>query len=127
MLFTEENENKIALFMEKLEITREEAIELLEYDKQIDEGAESLGKLPKEKEKVSRQIRRISRKPKIYTFKTNRKKEADKDKQYLLNLIFEALTHDENIKDLAVTINERQIEFNFSGRKFKIALSAPRT
>lgn len=126
MLLTEENENKIALFMKNLDITREEAIDLLEYDRQIDDGAENLGKLPKEKEKASRQIRRIPRKPKMYTFKTNRKKEEDQDKRYLLNLIFGALTH-ENIKDLAVTIEERQIEFNFNDRKFRIALSATRT
>lgn len=127
MVLTKENEDRIALFMKNLDITREEAIDLLEYDRQIDDGAENLGKLSKEKEKASRQIRRIPRKPKIYTFDTSkRKKEEDPDKRYLLNLIFGALTH-ENIKDLAVTIEERQIEFNFNDRKFRIALSAPRT
>lgn len=115
---------KISKLMKNLGITEEEALRLLEDDKRIDKG-ENLFPLTKEQEKASKKARSVGKAPTVYKLDaTGKKKKSDKDKKYLIDAIIESL----NQIDINPQVNnpEREIEFMYNSRKFKIVLSAPR-
>ena len=116
----------IATLMAKLDITEEEARQVLEDDKRIDKG-EKLFELSAEQEKASKQARQADRKPTVYKLdNTNgkRNKKADTDKATLLNALFTAILP--MCDTYEVTNGEREFCFTYHGRKFKVVLSAPR-
>ena len=126
----------IATLMAKLDITEEEARQVLEDDKRIDRG-EKLFELSAEQEKASKQARQADRKPTVYKLdNTNgkRSKKADDDKRFLIDTFVWALTTDlehcgDNVcaENVNIINPEREVEFVYNGRKFKIVLSAPRS
>ena len=128
------DKDRIDLLMKNLGITESEAIEVLEADQQIDKG-EKLFELTAEQSKTSKQARIVPRTPTTYNF-TKRERKADNDKrriiEYLKNaLVNEIYTSLTDVDYLAVEVDvinpERELVFNYNGRKFKIVLSAPRS
>lgn len=117
------DEKRISTLMKNLGIPREEAIEVLECDKQIDRG-EKLFELTDKQAKASKQARTVARAPGVYNF-SKRERKADNDKRELINLITENITP--RVDNLNVVNAERELIFEFNGRKFKIVLSAPRS
>ena len=115
-------ENRIEQMMKTLDCTREEALQVLEDDKKIDKG-EKLFQLSAELEKGAKKARQADRKVTVYDFKTRQRK-ADNDKAELVEIIAESLRQLEIIP--TVTNKEREMEFVYNGRKFKVVLSAPR-
>ena len=115
------NEKRIAELMKALECTREEALEIIADDEAIDSG-EKLFELTPEQEKASKQARQGPRKKNSKPIQRERK--ADNDKRYLINTLQQAV---ESCQDVVVTNPERQIDFVYNGRKFRIVLSAPRS
>lgn len=117
------DEERIEKLMKNLDISREEALQVLEDDKKIDKG-EKLFNLTKEQEKASKQARSTGTKaPTAFKFETRQRK-ADNDKQALICLVEEVLkTNAENVE---VTNKEREILFTYNDKKYKIVLSAPR-
>lgn len=119
-------EERIKDIMKKLDCTREEAIQILEDDDEIEHGAD-LFKLTPEQEKVSKQVRSVDRKPAKQ--KAKRERKSDDEKREYIDCIFNMLTDPENGWDNVVEITnvERQIDWTTSdGRKFRIVLSCPR-
>lgn len=120
-------EEKIEKLMKNLSISREEALELLADDKRIDKG-EKLFELTPEQKKVAKKmtITTSATKTKVdaYGKKTQRAKKVDSDKELLVKLVVESLTS--KIQNLEITNPEREINFTYNNRKFKIILSAPR-
>lgn len=111
----EQLEKLIALGM-----TEEEAKQVLQDDEEIAHGAD-LFPLTPEQEKASAQARRAERKKD--TKPRERKRKEDAEKRELIDSIVQNL-----IADNVIVINpERQIDFDYHGRKFRIVLSAPRT
>lgn len=113
--------------MELLDISREEAIQMLEDDKRIDKG-EKLFTLTPEQEKASKKARQADRKKKttVYKFDTSkRKKPENKGKQAIITALTESV---ENLgaENLDVINNEREFFFELNGTKYKIVLSMPR-
>ena len=113
--------------MELLDISREEATQMLEDDKRIDKG-EKLFTLTPEQEKASKKARQADRKKKttVYKFDTSkRKKPENKGKQAIITALTESV---ENLgaENLEVTNNEREFFFELNGTKYKIVLSMPR-
>ena len=107
--------------MKALDLSREEAIEMLQEDEEIDHGANP-HPLTAEQEKASKKARSTG--TRTYTF-TKRERKPDKDKRALIYSIAEfLLDFDEHP---TITNPERQIDFHFNGRHFRIVLSAPRT
>lgn len=122
-----EKEKLIKKHMETLDITREEAEQLIADDEAIDKGAK-LFELDKEAEKASKKARAIGTKTtKTATTKKPREKKADNDKAMLIDTIKQALESLEEVGNLEVTNAEREMVFFCNDRKFKIVLSAPRS
>lgn len=111
--------------MKNLDLTREEALQLMADDKAVDRG-EKLHELTPEQAKASKSARQVSRTPTAYNF-TKRERKADNDKRCLINILASALCVEDEVTDLEVTNQEREMIFKFGGRKFKIVLSAPRS
>lgn len=112
-------EELIQSHMRILGISREEAIQLIEDDKRIDRG-EKLFELPPELEKGAKKARCVaSADRKKSTAK--REKKVDDDKRHLINHFTEGL---ENVN---VLNPEREFEFFYNGKKYKLVLSVPRS
>ena len=108
--------------LKNLGLTDEEVAEVLESDRRIDKG-EKLFELPKELEKGAKKAR-MSGNCNGYT-KTAREKPQDTDKRFLMETFELALSSfAENQK---IVNPEREMVFEYNGRKFKIVLSCPRT
>lgn len=118
-------EDKIQHFMEKLEISREEAIQLIEDDKRIEKG-EKMFELTAEQKKVEKKVRSTTgKKVDAYGKKSTREKKVNNDKLFLIETIQKALT--ENGCGLGEVVNpEREFEFYFNEVKYKIVMSVPR-
>lgn len=109
--------------------SEEEALQTIEDDKKIDQG-EKLFDLDPELEKGSKKARQAPRK--ANSTPTKRERKADEDKRFLIALLNAALVNSDNegfteLPQVEITNPERQIDFTFSGRKFRIVLSAPRS
>lgn len=121
-----DREKLIAKHMKSLEITREEAEQLIADDEAIDKGAK-LFELDKEQEKASKKARAIGTKTTKPTAKKPREKKADNDKAMLIETIQNALGELAEVSGIDVTNAEREMIFFCNDRKFKIVLSAPRS
>lgn len=110
--------------MKKLNCTEAEAIQLLEDDKKIDKG-EKLFELDADQKAVEKKMKNIgSKAPTAYKFQ-KRERKADNDKREIIAHLLAALGE---ISDcIALNNGEREIEFIYNDRKFKIVLSAPRS
>ena len=124
------DEKVIAIMMKRLQCTREEAIEVIQEDEAIDRGADPHPLTP-EQEKASKAARIVSTGPRTTSVKRERKE--DIDKRRLIKLFYEALTYCDDAEMSAngecvveITNAERQIDFIYNQRKFRIVLSAPR-
>lgn len=118
------DEKLIANHMKVLGISREEAIELIESDKEIDKGAKKFD-LDPELEKASKKARQVDRKPS--TTKTKREKKVDDDKLHLMKIIETAIGHNPNCDSFEFTNPERECVFFYNGKKYKITLACPRS
>ena len=110
--------------MKNLDVTRDEAIEILQDDEKIDKG-EKLFEQSKEQKQASKKYTKVSKAVNAYGKAVTRVRKADEDKRHLINVLAESLAQLEI--DHEVTNNEREIFLNYNDRKFKIVLSAPRT
>lgn len=122
------NEKKIFDSMLALGMTEEEAFEAIQDDRRIDKG-EKLFELPPELEEGAKKARRAARKPNSKP--THRERKEDEDKRFLIKLFNSALENSDNegfteLPKIEITNPERQIDFIFNNRKFRIVLSAPR-
>ena len=107
--------------LKNLGLTDEEIADVIETDKRIDKG-EKLFELDPELEKGAKKARQAPRK--ANTTPTKRERKEDTDKRELIAEIVKALAECDKVE---ITNPERQIDFEFSGRKFRIVLSAPRS
>lgn len=118
-------EKQIAHLMKTLDISEAEAKQMIADDEAIERGAD-LFPLTAEQEKASKKARATG--SRAYTF-TKRERKADNDKRELVNLLMYALEFCEiphEISNITKTNPERQIDFVYNDRNFRIVLSAPR-
>ena len=106
-------EERIKDIMKKLDCTREEAIQILEDDDEIEHGAD-LFKLTPEQEKVSKQARSVDRKPAKQ--KAKRERKADEEKRELIQMLYKAIADFYGFDGYAeecitITNIERQIDW----------------
>lgn len=109
---------KTELLIDKLGCSIEEALDIIEKDKEIDKGKNPFP-LSEEKEKASKNARLVKGdvKPRA---KPNRVKKVNNDKLEIMKL----LTKD--LDNLIVINPEREVEFMYNDKKYKIVLSMPR-
>lgn len=118
---------KVQELMELLQCTEEQALDIIQKDKEIDKMTvrECESDLTAEQKASAKKARQGDRKPTVYKF-DKRERKVDTDKARLVELLASAVgmvTESEP----TVTNAERQIDFEFNGRKFRVVLSAPRT
>lgn len=123
------NEKLIKKHMETLGISREEAIQLIADDEEVDHMTKTSdidGDLTEEQRKSAKKARQADRKPTVYKFDTSKRpRKENTGKRALIDTIKEALEKF-GCEELEVTNVEREIVFHSDGVKYKIVLSAPR-
>lgn len=123
-------EEQIQLFMKKLDLTREEAIQLIADDKALNKADCKLGLLTTEQEKVSKSMRKSSTKPKsdevvnAYGKKQTRVKKTNQEKAELINILTEALAAIG--AEISIDNPERLFDFNYNGTHYRITMSVPK-
>lgn len=116
--------DKVQEMMTLLGCDEETAKQVIADDEKIDKG-EKLFELTAEQKANSKKYRKADRKPTVYKL-DKRERKADEDKRKLVELIAAAVGMVAQAEPI-VTNAERQIDFEFNGRKFRVVLSAPRT
>ena len=117
-------EDKIKALMKNLGCDYETAKQVMLDDERIDKGEKLFEQTPEQKAN-SKKYRQGDRKPTVYKL-DKRERKADADKRQLIALLNASI---EEIADNEPTVTniERQIDFEFRGRKFRVVLSAPRS
>lgn len=119
------DEAKVEKYMKTFEISRDEALQMIADDATIDGGGkcEWEQELTPEQKKVMRQARMADRE--VKTEKTKRTKAEDTSKRELMQTLMNAIAE---VCDGGIVLKnpEREFEFDYGGRKFKVTLSAPR-
>ncbi len=108
----------------KCGMTKEEALQVLADDRDIDKGKKKDFDLPAEKIKETRQYRQVDRTPTVYNF-TKRERKPNEPKRELIECLRKAV-EGSGATDVEVTNIERQIDFKVDGVRYRIVLSAPR-
>lgn len=118
------DEQQIKVLMDKLQISEEEARQVIADDKAIDKG-EKLFSLTEEQEKASKKARGTGTKaPTIYKFDKKEKK-TNSEKLELMKA-FEEIAETVGAVNLEILNPEREFTFSFNDKKYKIVLSMPR-
>jgi hypothetical protein len=117
-------EKKIESLMKNLGCDYETAKQVVLDDERIDKG-EKLFEQTAEQKANSKKYRQGDRKPTVYKLDT-RERKADAEKRQLIALLCASLGEVAD-NEPTVTNIERQIDFEFRGRKFRVVLSAPRS
>ena len=109
-------ESEIQKMMQKLQLTREEAIQLLQDDED-DISVE----LTTEQKKVAKEMSQADRKKE----KTPRKRERkpNEDKRSLISKFIECLG---SLETLDIVNPEREFVFTYNGEKYRVTLMKPR-
>jgi hypothetical protein len=111
--------------MKALDITEEEALQVIADDKAIDKG-EKLFELSAEQEKASKKARQADRKPTVYKFDTSKRKRPENvGKRQLIETLQKAV-EEVGAEGVEVLNPEREMNFTVGGVKYKIVLSCPR-
>lgn len=117
---------QVEKLMELLECSEEQAKEIIAYDQEVDKMTvtQCESDLSKEQKAVAKQYRQGDRKPTVYNFST-RERKADNDKGKLIEMLASAINLVTE-QEPTITNAERQIDFVYNGRKFRVVLSCPR-
>jgi hypothetical protein len=117
-------ETQVQKLMRILDISEQEALEMIETDKQIDKGAK-LFELSAELAEGAKKARQAPRKQN--STPTKREKKVDNDKLHLMKIIQTSIGYNPNTTEFEFINAERECVFNYNGKKYKIVLSCPRS
>ena len=113
-----EKEKTIQTYMEKLDLTREEAEQMWQ-----DEQDDNLPELTAEQKAVEKEMMRADRKKEDKP--RTRERKPDADKREIMKTLDGALR--DLVDSVVVIINpEREIEFEYNGNLYRLTLSKPR-
>lgn len=119
-----DNDELIEKMIDNLEISQQEALELIEYDKLVDKTPDNKQALPydltKEQQKEIKQYKNTA---KGATGKQSNRK-ANNDKLYLMELLENALKA-EGVK-IEIENKERIIMLEYNGNKYSVTLAQKR-
>ena len=113
-------EEKIQQLMKSLNISRAEAIELMEEDKRIDRG-EKLYELDPELEAGAKKARQADRKQTT----TKREKKPKPEKEEICSAMMDGL-RELGVENFEIINPEREFIFHKDGTKYKVTLACPR-
>ena len=115
---------QVEKLMRILQISEEEALQVIADDKAIDRGQKMDFDLTPAEEKATRKYRQADRQPTVYNFQ-KRDRKPNEVKRDLISLLEKALSEN-GAESIEITNIERQIDFIVNGTKYRIVLSAPR-
>lgn len=106
-----------------LEVSEQEAEEILAYDKAVEQGKKTVYDFTAEQEKQTRKYRQADRKPTAYNF-TKRERKPNATKSGLIAELCEFLTKNSQFstENVQITNKERQIAFSIGEDKFELTL-----
>ena len=116
------------IIMKNLEVTAEQADEIIAYDKAVDKGLPTPYDLPKDLEKQALKMANVrTKKPTVYKF-TQRKRKENPQKQEIIAEIHQFLQENASfeVESLKITNKERQIFFKSGENSFEITLTQKR-
>lgn len=113
-------EEKIQKLMKSLSISREDAIQLMEDDKEIDRGAKMF-ELPKELQAGAKKARQADRKK----TEIKREKKPKPEKEEICSAMMNGL-HELGVGEFEILNSEREFIFQKDGVKYKVTLACPR-
>ena len=116
-MFKEEDIQKM---MKTLDLTREEAIEMMQDDLDIDRGEDKDFDLPPEKQKAVKEIIAVGTRK--TGEKVKRERKANPDKQELIKAIAEGLIN----YDAQIVNPERQVDLVLNGVSYSVTVTAHR-
>lgn len=122
-------EERISKLMEKLDLTREEAIQLINDDKEVDRmtkmsdiNSDMSEEQKKAQKKAKNVARGVSEKP-----TAKREKKVDDVKKKIIDALVDVLKIGREIgTDFEILNDEREFTFFVNGEKYKVVLSKPR-
>ena len=118
-------EENILKMMRCLDISREEAIQLIEDDKKVDrmKDSEVNADLTKEQQQAVKKARQAERAPTAYKF-TPRERKPNATKGGLIAELHQFLTENSNFatENVEITNKERTIMFTSGGERFELTL-----
>ena len=117
------DEKLIAKHMATLNISREEAIQLIEDDKEIDRGAKMF-ELDPELEKGAKKARQAERR--ANSTPTKRERKPKPEKQEICSAMMDGLRK-LGVEDFNISNPEREFTFVHNGTKYKVTLACPRS
>lgn len=115
------DEAQIQKLMKSLNLTREEAIQVIEDDKAIDRGAKMF-ELDPELEAGAKKARQAERK----TTTVKREKKAKPEKAEICSAMMDGL-RELGVEDFTINNPEREFVFIHNGVKYKVTLACPRS
>lgn len=116
-------EEKIQKLMKSLNISREEAMQVIEDDKAIDRGAKMF-ELDPELERGAKKARQAERK--VSATPVKREKKAKPEKAEICSAMMDGLKA-LGVDEFTVNNPEREFVFIHNGTKYKVTLACPRS
>ena len=124
-------EEKIAQLMKTLELSRDEALELMAEDERVDrmKPSETSNDLTKEQKQVIKKMKNVSRAPTVYNWDTKkRERKPNELKREIIDDLFTFLL--ENWPELRENANiayiEQKIDFVLNGVSFTLTVTQHR-
>lgn len=114
-------EEKIQKLMKSLGISREDAIQLMEDDKEIDRGAKMF-ELPKELQAGAKKARQADRKK----TEVKRERKPKPEKAEICSAMMDGL-RELGVEEFDILNAEREFIFHKDGVKYKVTLACPRS
>lgn len=111
-------EERISHLMKVLNISREEALQVIQDDISIDKGADPFP-LTKEQKEAEKKARGTGTRT-VYNF-NKRERKADNEKQFLISTLADSLG-----VNVEIVNPEREFTFIYNDKKYKVVLSVPR-
>ena len=113
------DETEIQKLMKNLDLSREEAIQLLQ-----DDDDDVTVELTPDQQKVAKKMMQGDRKKETAPRKRERK--PDNDKRHLIDLLEIAVGHNPDVTDFEIVNVEREVMFRYNGTLYRLTLMKPR-
>ena len=117
------DEKRITMLMKKLDISREEALELEGYDAEVNKGHKTQYDLTPEQEKVAKKMTHVTEYAKSGTVRRERK--PNELKEAIVAELADFLAEDaqgQAYESVEITNKSRMIAFSVNGKHFELTL-----
>lgn len=112
---TKEKEAKIQQYMKALDVSREEAIQLIEDDEN-----DVIGEEGEQLQEKAKEVRRYEKSDKPRK-KAVKERKVDEEKKHLIEILAEAITHSAPTENISIK-NEAEISFSYGENSYTIKL-----